>query len=403
MNSSTINFYDLAILREIIPFLRLRLRIILKYLSGQVDFRFDNILIVAPCILGDCLSCLPAIEEHYRRSHKPYDIIVSPDFRSLAEHLKGVRRVFVASSSYNRATERKTGGTTDMPGEYDLIIVLRISPEAFKLIKHVKCRRLISSDGSLLKYIFRVARNSLIGRPVAQAREIMFDTLKLSDPSVNGRLPSPFELPDDLVDGSAQSHVVGGGSRTILVHPGSGWQVKLWSDERWVELLTKIHSLDHCRFIFVGRGDSEASAFERIQSRLNFKVYSSINDLNLWELFLLMKRSDGFIGIDSGPRNLAHYAGIRSVTLLNPAAVNNFMPLDTRDVIVERQNRFPANVVNTKRGANLTDITAEEVFEAYKQIRRYMSPAEPVQKRGIPAGLVASQLRTQGATNVTFE
>jgi ADP-heptose:LPS heptosyltransferase len=290
-----------------------------------------------------------------------------------------------------------------MPNEYDLIIVLRLSPGAFKLIRPVKCRRLISSDASLLKYIFRVARNSLTGRPVAQAREIMFDTLKLSDPLIDGRLPSPFELPEDVVDGPAQSRADAGSGRTILIHPGSGWQVKLWSDERWVELLKMIHSLDQCRFVFVGRGDDESAAFERIQRRLDFRVYSLINDLNLWELFLLMKRSDGFIGIDSGPRNLAHYAGLRSVTLLNPAAVNNFMPLDKRDVIVERQNRFPANVVNTKRGACLSDITAEEVFEAYKQIRKHMSTPHRVQKHNIPAGLFASQLPTQGATNVTFE
>jgi len=372
MNSNIINFRDLAITREIIPFLRLRLRIMNRRYLGPQSNGTKDVLIVAPCIVGDCLSCLPAVEAFASENQTSFDIVVSPDFRSLAERLKRVRRVFVASSSYDTVTERQCRIAQEIPSEYDLIVVLRLSREALGLIKHVRCRNIISSDSVLSRYILHMAKSSLLKRPVIQSREMMFEVFGLNGVPRDGKLPALFDIGADDLDCLNRFSALKGPERRVLVHTGSGWQVKLWNDDRWVNLLERIHAFDACRFIFVGRGDEEKATFERIQHRLNFKIHSLINDVNLWELFLVMKRSDCFIGIDSGPRNLAHYADLRSITLLNPAAVKNFMPLDERDIVVERPNRFPANIINTNRGANLTMIGVEEVFEAYRGLLTYL-------------------------------
>ncbi len=368
MNSNIINFRDLSIAREIIPFLRLKLRIMNERSSSSQTNGTKDVLIVAPCIVGDCLACLPAVETFANENQTSFDIVVSPDFRSLAERLKRVRHVFVANSSYNTVTERQSRVTQRLPSKYDLIIVLRLSREAFDLIKHIRCRNIISSDSVLSRYIVHMAKSSLLKRPVIQSWEMMFEVFGLNGVPHNGRLPSLFDLGANDLNCLNSFSALQGPERKVLVHTGSGWQVKLWSDDRWVNLLERIRAFDACRFIFVGKGDEEKATFERIQHRLNFKIHSLINAVNLWELFLVMKRSDCFIGIDSGPRNLAHYADLRSITLLSPAAVKNFMPFDKRDIVVERQNRFPANIINTRRGASLTLIGVEEVFEDYRRL-----------------------------------
>jgi ADP-heptose:LPS heptosyltransferase len=81
-----------------------------------------------------------------------------------------------------------------------------------------------------------------------------------------------------------------------------------------------------------------------------------------------MKKSDYFIGVDSGPRNLAHLADLRSVTLLNPVAVKNFMPFSKKDALVEKRNRFPIHLFNLHKGSKMKEISSEEVFKAFKKI-----------------------------------
>ena len=367
MNSHTINFDDLALAREIIPFLRLRLRIIKRRFFGAETSEGTGILIVMPCILGDSLSCLPAIEAFADLHHTSFDIVVSPDFRSLAERLRGVRRIFVAGSSYNRATERSVSAQ-DVPSEYDLMIVLRLSRSGYELIKHVKCRNIIGSDGALFRYILQLVKNSLLHRPIRQSRDVMYDAFGLKPDSRACCPDYLFDLDSDKRDIALSFPQISCPERKVLVHLGSGWRVKLWSDDNWVGLFERIHSLGEYRFIFIGRSAEENVTFERIRKRLSFEVYSLIDSANLWEAFLIMKRCAYFIGIDSGPRNLAHYADLRSVTLLNPAAVKNFLPFDKRDVLVEKPNRFPINIINTKRGASLAMIGVDEVFEAFKRL-----------------------------------
>lgn len=92
-----------------------------------------------------------------------------------------------------------------------------------------------------------------------------------------------------------------GRDKKILIHTGSGWKLKLWGNEKWVELLNRINKLGNFRFIFIGADNQEEEDFKEIQKNLNFNIYSLIKKVDLKELILLMRFSDYFIGIDSGP------------------------------------------------------------------------------------------------------
>ena len=159
MNSNTINFNDLAVLREFIPFLRLRLRIMKqRIISHDIIDEGENILIVTPCVVGDCLSFLPAVQTFASQHNTSFDIVVSPDFRSLAERIKRVRRVFVAGSSYNRVTGRQCRPKQDVPPEYDLIIVLRLCRDAFDLIRHIRCKSILHKHFHQLMHVYTICQ-----------------------------------------------------------------------------------------------------------------------------------------------------------------------------------------------------------------------------------------------------
>ena len=380
MKSNTLNLHDLAVLKEISPMLRLRLgfsgRASLKSRAG----RNLSTLVVMPCAVGDSLSYLPALRAFVDRNLAPVDVVVSPEFRSLAERVKGVRRVYIASSSYNRMSEQLNRLNQPLSSDYDQIVILRLSQQAFDLIKHIRGKRVVSSDATLLRYVLHVAKSSLLNRSVVQSREVMFEVFGLEDVAMSNNV---YELFDDTDEGPysyVSLPVINCEVKKVLVHTGSGWNVKRWSDENWVELLGRVNEQGDYRFFFVGKGEEERSSFERIQQRLDFYVHSLIDSVNLWELFQIMKMSDFFIGIDSGPRNLAHYANLRSITLLNPAAVKNFTPLDNRDIVVEKPNRIRTNIVNVSKGASLNRISVDEVYEAFGRLTASLGQRQKVAK-----------------------
>jgi ADP-heptose:LPS heptosyltransferase len=370
MKSERINYGDLKIAKEISPFIKVRLKRTKRIFLNKKIPNKGRTLVVDTCLIGDFLSHLPALRTYTKKDDITFDILVSPTVKPLAEKIKGVNRVFVAKSSYNRNTEQNTSEQQSIPPEYDLIIVLRLSQEAYNLINSIRCKEIITSDIVYLKYIFHLAKNSLLRKEMKQSRETIFETLGIKAADKNNELYDLFNFNGSDYDFFERILEMKGTDKKILIHPGSGWKVKLWKTENWAELLKMINELSKFRFIFIGHTEAEKRAFENIQENLNFKVYSLINEVNLKELFLVMKKSDYFIGVDSGPRNLAHYANLRSISLLNPAAVKNFMPFSEKDIVIEKPNRLPANLFNFNKRSNMEKISTEEVFEAFKKLSK---------------------------------
>jgi ADP-heptose:LPS heptosyltransferase len=370
MKSERINYGDLKIAKEVFPLLKIRLKIIKNIFLNRKVPNQGRILVLDTCLIGDFLSHLPALRTYTKKNDITFDILVSPTVKPLAEKIKGVNRVFVAKSSYSRNTEQNTSEQQSIPKEYDLIMVLRLSQEAYNLISSIRCKKIITSDIVYLKYIFHLAKNSLLRKEMKQSRETIFETLEIKEVNKNNELYDLFNFNGSDYDFFERILEMKGTDKKILIHTGSGWKVKLWKTENWAELLKMINKLSKFRFIFIGHTEAEKRAFENIQKNLNFKVYSLINKVNLKELFLVMKKSDYFIGVDSGPRNLAHFANLRSISLLNPAAVKNFMPFSEKDIVIEKPNRLPANLFNFNKRSNMEEISTEEVFEAFKKLSK---------------------------------
>ncbi len=380
MSNGRINHEDLKIGREILPSLGMRLKILRNGFRSRQVGAPGRTLVVCTCIIGDFLSYMPALRTFTQRHNLRFDIMVSPTLKPLAETLKGVNRVFVAKSSYNRNCEQNSDEHQVIPQNYDLMVLLRLGPEAYGLIKNVQCPAIIAGDTALLKYVEHLAGSSLFHTQVKQSRELGFEMLGLNGSDHDELLYDLFELTRTDFEAAASLPEMATDVRKILIHTGSGWPVKLWENSKWADLITRIHASGRYRIIFIGGTNVEQASFAEIKRLVNFPVFSLINKTNLRELFAVMKLSDYFIGVDSGPRNLAHYADLRSLSLLNPAAVRNFMPFNPHDIVIERPNRFPANIFNTRKRSALESIGPEELFEGFQKLTRLAQAAavEPV-------------------------
>jgi ADP-heptose:LPS heptosyltransferase len=108
----------------------------------------------------------------------------------------------------------------------------------------------------------------------------------------------------------------------------------MWPTAKWVELLESLNDGKDVSFVFVGGTEEEERTFEEISRRTSLSLRSTIRRYDILELVMLMRASCLFIGVDSGPRHLAHLVNLPSVCLLGPGP-KSFQPLNDQATVVD--------------------------------------------------------------------
>ena len=346
-----------------IPLL-LKLRLKQFFVKKPVDN--GRILVIDVCIIGDFIATLPALRLFIQNTNKEVDLVVSPPLKLIAQSIKGVHAVFTANSIYNRSNELQVEPVV-LPREYERVLVLRISPHAFELLNHVQYSDIIMYDAALFKYFAHLLWKIFLKKPVRQWREVNFEIVGIKEPEKKMEFDDIFSVSETEYDQVREILDNLGNRKRVIIHTGSGWHVKLWDTEKWIDAIKKINSLGEFDFIFIGRGELEAKTFEYIQQRLDFKLHSLINRVDLKTTLLIMRLSDYFIGIDSGPRNMAHLADLRSITLHGPAP-KNFMPVNKADVVIDKFTCRCKSLFYFHKVSAIHKISAEEVVDGFKKL-----------------------------------
>ena len=103
----------------------------------------------------------------------------------------------------------------------------------------------------------------------------------------------------------------------IILHPFAGWEFRSLPAERWKQLLEIIVRKTPFECVLISSG-AEREQLEAIAGGNNRIHYAA--GLPIEHLAVLIKRSKGFIGNDSGPLHIAAAIGIPVVGLFGPAA-----------------------------------------------------------------------------------
>jgi ADP-heptose:LPS heptosyltransferase len=286
----------------------------------------ETILIVNCCLIGDFVLSLPSIQD-FRKDHPraEIDLIVSPTVAPLAQRLRGVRRVYAARTIFRRETEMGDHNETLAPS-YDLVVVLRLSSPARRLLATTSYRAIRTYLVPLLSYGFHLGTRPVTN--IKQLSELNFEVF-----GKRGR-DDRYICADDVLDLKNVPAVDSWPGRKVIVHTGSGSRFYLWPVEKWVMLLEILHHLENISFIFVGGTEQEQRTLDEIADRVPFQIHSVIRRYNLLEVLMLMRDSTLFVGIDSGPRHLAHLIDLPSVCLLGPGP-KGFQPLNGNATVID--------------------------------------------------------------------
>ena len=286
----------------------------------------QTVLIVNCCLIGDFVVSLPAITDFMREhSTAQIDLLLSPSVVPLARRLRGIRRVYAARSVFGHDKEG-SGSDEGLASSYDLVVVLRLSEPARRLLATTSYRAISTYLIPLLKYAVHLAMT-----PTAQVKQMSEYNFEAFGKF--GRHERHL-CADDAFDFTDVPAVNTRPGRTVVVHTGSDSRVHLWPVDKWVALLERLHQLKDVSFVFVGGTEEEARRFDEIARRVSFPLHSVIRQYDLLEVLILMRMSSLFVGVDSGPRHLAHLVDLPSVNLLGPGP-KSFEPLNRNATVVD--------------------------------------------------------------------
>ena len=317
----------------------------------------DRILIVNPCLVGEFTASIPAIVDFIQRNNgKKIDIVVSAPLKVLAEKIIDVNNVYVAQSVFKRSSEVLNDQRQVLLG-YEKIILLRASHGVYNFLKKVSAQNVKTGACIYARYAFHLLSSIILRRTPKQWRTVNFEMLG----------GAPREIPfDEMFELSIENRKNG---KKIIIHTGSSWPMMYWEKENWIELLKKINALENFEFIFIGAG-KDIDDYNYISANLKFKTHSVISQMNLLELVLLMRTVDYFIGVDSGPANMAHLANLRSIVIFGPGP-HMYIPSDPNDIMIDKSNgRGLYQRFFLKKKGFIQMISVEEVFQAFIKLYR---------------------------------
>ncbi len=325
----------------------------------------NNLLIVNTCLIGEFIVSVPALHDVIEK-HKGgvIDILVSPPLKSIAEKIKGIRNVYIAESVFSRDIEQVSEHKKKL-GNYKEMLVLRMSGDAYKQIKDISVEKLHTGLFAYSMYVPHLIVSLLLRKTPKRWADVVFEMIG-SAPRV-----IPFDEMFAVVqEDSAKLDSLSELQTTrkkVIIHTGASWIMNHWSLEKWMTLLLFLAALGDFRFIFVG-SHKEQKDLDVIVSQLpSLDIQSLIGKVNLYELLLVIKDSDYFIGIDSGPRNMANIVGTPSITLLGPGP-HLYTPRNSEDIIIDRSHGrgLTQRFIKTNNFSFIEQIQPEDVLAAFK-------------------------------------
>lgn len=179
--------------------------------------------------------------------------------------------------------------------------------------------RKIFKSKHLHRYNWNLELLSLVGVEESDLFPIKFPTYK------------PDRLPSSV-----------SGSEFMLIHVGGGWEFKRWKEYKWIKLINHLRLSSDLDIVVIG-GPSEKDIVKRIEEKVLPQRNIRFATTTLEELIGLIIACKQFVGLDSGPMNLAVCLGKPVISLFGPGDSVMWYPLSAGSKSIHFKEKFPCN------------------------------------------------------------
>ncbi|MBI5379177.1 MAG: putative lipopolysaccharide heptosyltransferase III [Nitrospirae bacterium] len=164
------------------------------------------------------------------------------------------------------------------------------------------------------------------------------------------------------------------------VHPTSRWLFKCWRDEGMARVIDRIQRDGGVRVVVTSGPDGrERDRVGRILSLVGTAPVDLTGKTTIRQLMAVARRAALFFGVDSAPMHIAAAAGTPVVALFGPSGEALWGPWGERHRVLTKP--YPCRPCGrdgcegSKRSLCLEAITAEEVWEAVREMLGAVLPA----------------------------
>lgn len=184
-------------------------------------------------------------------------------------------------------------------------------------------------------------------------------------------LPLPAEIPPLRFDEKAMRvwPAADAAEPFAVVHAGTRWARKSWSEERWIETCRAL--LDRVPRIVLSSGpDPEERAMSgRIRAALGERAVSTDGQTDWCQLAWLLSRAALFVGVDTAAMHLAAACRCPTVALFGGSKIFEWYPWRVRSTVVRAQDWLDEGIASRLRDEELMkEIRAEHVIAACDDI-----------------------------------
>ncbi len=158
-------------------------------------------------------------------------------------------------------------------------------------------------------------------------------------------------------------------SEYIVIHMGTGSDLKKWPIPYWKKLVEKL-SLENIHLVFTGKGEKERKEVEEVVKGLASSSFS-YREASWEEYVLLVKKAKGLIAVDTVAGHVASSFSIPSVLIYTGInLIENWRPLNEKaEVLVKKLPCYPCH---RSRGCFsmecIRGVSPEEVFKKAKSL-----------------------------------
>ncbi len=157
----------------------------------------------------------------------------------------------------------------------------------------------------------------------------------------------------------------------VVIFPGGNWTPKLWSAESYNETIKLlIDKFDKIKFILVGSLEEKKKFYNLLIKDIKKDLIIDLFGYNLTLTSAYMKKSDVFIGNDSGLMHLAVASKLKVISLFGPTNDEVYGPYGDRNIVIrtkENYNYFKSVKINENK-SYMSSIKPETVFKNFEKI-----------------------------------
>ena len=155
----------------------------------------------------------------------------------------------------------------------------------------------------------------------------------------------------------------------IVVFPGGNWKPKIWDTENFNFIIKKINTkYKYVKFILVGSKEEEKMYYEIISKNIPQTNIINLFGMTLTQTAAFMKKSDLFIGNDSGLMHLATACQIKTIALFGPTNDKIYSPWGRKNVVLRTKEDFNYFKNRNKLNKNISYMGSINVKEVYDLI-----------------------------------